>query len=109
VLTTTDGLDDFVEKVDVERQNQLLQWGDQSHPDGTGIADDVWRAAQARNLCNSLINRGQVTWRDIMHEEACEVIAERDQNKLERELIQLAAVCAAWYYDIQRRKREVVE
>jgi hypothetical protein len=109
-LFTTPGVRDFAEAVDLERQAQLAKWGDQHHPDGTGH-DRVWAftgpasyvAACARQQTEDLAADGYATWTDIALEEFAEAIAESDPVKLRAELVQVAAVCAAWIADLDSR------
>lgn len=109
-LFTTPGVRDFAQAVDAERQRQLEQWGDQRHPDGTHPDYEVlpgWPAREladaARAACQRFAEMGIVTWRDIFAEESCEALAESDPATLRNELIQVAAVCAAWISDIDSR------
>jgi hypothetical protein len=76
-LFTTPGVKDFAEAVDAERQRQIAKFGDQHHPDGT--------------------------WMHVLIEEVFEALAEEDPAKLRAELVQVAAVCAAWITDIDGR------
>lgn len=93
-----------------ERQAQDAKWGQQNHPDGTG-PDRVWAftgpaayvAEQARANCQRLAGEGFVTWLDILLEEVAEALTEDDPAKLRAELIQVAAVAAAWAEAIDRR------
>lgn len=102
-IFATPGVGDFAEAIDTERQAQLKQWGDQEHEDGTGRPGDRENADRYRAICKA---NGplQDNWRDIFLEEAHEAVAETDLDKLEEELVQTAAVLAAWIYDIQRRR-----
>jgi hypothetical protein len=102
----TPGVGDFAEKVDDERQRQIRQWGDQRHPDGTGLPGDEYAADLVRQNCERAAAEGRLTWRHIASEEQQEAYAETDLDRLETELIQHAAVIAAWVYDIQRRRAE---
>lgn len=102
-LPDTPGVAQHMVDVDAERQRQLKKWGDQIHPDGTAISGDVERATSARHVCDVMAERGEVTWRDILHEEVQEAFAESDPGLLRTELVQCAAVIAAWIYDIDRR------
>jgi hypothetical protein len=86
-----------------ERTRQDVRWGEQNHPDGTAITGDDERAASARHTCQSMAARGEVTWRDILWEEVAEALAESDPARLRAELIQVAAVAAAWVEAIDRR------
>lgn len=102
-MFTTPGVKDFAEAVDAERQRQWKKWGDQQHPDGTGLPGDVLRADNAREVCDAMAARGETTWRGILAEEVAEAFAETDPEKLLVELDQSAAVIAAWRYDLLRR------
>ncbi|KOV07547.1 hypothetical protein ADK92_05535 [Streptomyces sp. XY533] len=96
----------FVADVDAERSRQLAKWGDQRHPDGTALTEDRDRADRARHVCESMARMGQLTWRDVLHEEVQEAFAESDPARLRAELVQVAAVCAAWISDLDRREPE---
>lgn len=86
-----------------ETARQYEKWGDQRHPDGTGL-HYPFRAAQAKIDCEAARALGELTWRDILIEEVYEALAETDPAKLRAELVQVAAVCATWIYDIDRRE-----
>ncbi|MFD9249573.1 hypothetical protein [Streptomyces bottropensis] len=107
-MFATPGVKDFAEAVDAERQRQWKQWGDQKHPDGTGLPGDVLRADNAREVCDAMAARGETTWRGILAEEVAEAFAETDPEKLLVELDQSAAVIAAWRYDLLRRMGRTV-
>lgn len=102
-LFVTPGVADFAEKVDEERQRQIKLFGLQPLPDGTGRPEQVEAADIARRNCNDAFDTGEGTHAYVMIEEACEVLAESDPVKLKEELIQLAAVCAKWIWDIDSR------
>lgn len=102
-LFTTPGLATFAEAVDTERQRQLVKWGDQRHPDGTGNVSQQERAAAARRWCESAFGAGYGTWMDVLTADVAEAEAERDPAKLRAKLVQVAAVCAAWISDLDRR------
>jgi hypothetical protein len=101
-IFATPGVGQFAEDVDTERQNQIRQWGDQSHPDGTGRPGDRQLADHFRSVCKANGPQDD-NWRDIAAEEAAEAFAETDWSKLREELIQLSAVLAAWVSDGDRR------
>lgn len=100
-----------------ERKRQDERWGEQNHPDGTGTnwVDQIrpafgWsgpEAAHAANLarldCQRAARRGEVTWLRILREELAEAFAESDPARLRAELVQVAAVAAAWVEAIDRR------
>jgi len=102
-LFATPGVGPFAEEVDHERQRQLGLWGDQRHPDGTGGLFLVNMAVTLRAECQEAAERGEVTWRQILMEELAEAFAETDRAKLTVELVQAAAVIAAWISDLNRR------
>lgn len=107
-LFTTAGLKAFAEAIDAERQAQLAKFGDQKHPDGTGNESQRDDANRARQLCQDAFGAGYGTWVDILDEEVAEAKAERDPAKLRTELLQVAAVCAAWIWDIDQRPQPTV-
>lgn len=115
-LFTTPGVKAFAEAIDAERQRQLAKFGDQHHPDLSGR-----EAAQcvAREMFDEWaqnyrdINGGnfdprdpdrRLDWTGILLEEVYEALAESDPAKLRAELIQVAAVCAAWIADLDSRE-----
>ncbi|WP_406338236.1 hypothetical protein OG987_13265 [Streptomyces sp. NBC_01620] len=102
-LFTTPGVRDFAEDIDQERQAQLKKFGEQRHPDGTGMHYQKALADQERRACQAAFENGRGTWRHILHEEVYEAFAEKDPDKLRTELLQVAAVCAAWISDIDQR------
>jgi hypothetical protein len=98
----------------MERVRQIKRWGDQRHPDGTGEGY-AELAAYLKTRCQDNAARGKVTWLDILMEEIGEVaecppvVSVEDlsppvERDLESEMVQSAAVIAAWYSDICRRE-----
>lgn len=104
VLPRTDGMAQFVTAVDAERQRQLAKFGEQHHPDGTGGPVMRQQADAARAACQYLADNGGPDWRAILLEEVYEALAESDPAALETELIQVAAVIAAWIADLHTRR-----
>ncbi|MFR9796167.1 hypothetical protein ACL02U_09725 [Streptomyces sp. MS06] len=102
-IFTTPGVRAFAEEIDTERQRQLAKFGDQHHPDGTGNKSQQEYADMRRRWCEAAFGSGYGTWADILAEEVAEVEAERDPARLRAELVQVAAVCAAWIADIDSR------
>lgn len=102
-LFQTPGVKAFAEAVDAERQRQLAKWGEQHHPDGTGYEGSEGHAGFWRAKCERAFAEGDGTWGHILLEEVFEAIAESDPDKLRTELVQIAAVCAAWVTDIDSR------
>lgn len=90
-------------EIEHERDRQDVVWGEQNHPNGTGMSpfDAPWAKA-AKAICQAAASAGKVTWRDILNEEVRESFAESDPVKLRAELVQVAAVCVAWIESIDR-------
>lgn len=94
---------DVLIEVDLERTEQDQRWGEQNHPDGTGLPYDRWAADDAKTSYEIAAHRGEITWRHILREEVFEALAESDPARLRAELIQVAAVAVAWIEAIDRR------
>lgn len=111
-------LDDIRE----ERERQDAKWGQQNHADGTGPETFPLQCGGRNGIeeyeayslevafkqqCDDRFSRTRAdrpgTWTDILLEEVFEVLATRDPADLRTELIQLAAVAAAWVEAIDRR------
>lgn len=86
-----------------EREMQDDKWGEQNHPDGTGSRDDCFGAEITRSVCQEAADAGELTWRLVLEEETAEAYAESDPARLRAELVQVAAVAAAWIEAIDRR------
>lgn len=100
------GPTDFVSALEDERERQLAMWGDQSHADGTGRPGDREAADAARDRCEAEAAAGDPSWRSILAEEVAEAFAESDPDRLRTELVQAAAVIAAWVHDLDRREAD---
>ncbi|WP_327377968.1 hypothetical protein OG393_30825 [Streptomyces sp. NBC_01216] len=107
-LFTTPGVKDFAEAIDAERQAQLAKFGDQKHPDGTGLPFQKHAARRYRQAADDNAAAGVLRWRDVLLEEVHEALAEADPARLLAELVQVAAVCAAWVRDIDTRPHSMV-
>jgi hypothetical protein len=93
-----------LDEVAQERLRQVDKWGHQDHPDGTRPTIPSLNAAEhAKQACDYAFRHGIGTWRHILEEEVAEAFAESDPAKLRAELIQVAAVAAAWVESIDRR------
>lgn len=103
VLPRTEGLAAFVADVDAERQRQLAKWGEQHHPDGTGGSGARYVADRYRSIVDHALQADGPVWRDVLLEEVYEALAETDPVHLRTELLQVAAVCAAWITDLDHR------
>ncbi|WP_097982895.1 hypothetical protein [Streptomyces sp. f150] len=102
-LFSNPGVKDFAEAIDAERTRQLAKFGEQHHPDGTGDKHQRQLADLARIECQAQFAAGRGTWADVLFEEVREAIAESDPTRLRTELVQVAAVCAAWVHDLDSR------
>jgi hypothetical protein len=90
--------------VALERQRQDAKWGQQNHPDGTGVNEfDKPVADAVRQQVERAAAKGRVTWRLIAAEEVAEAFAEDDPEALRVELIQASATFLAWAQAIDRR------
>lgn len=121
----TPGIKAFADAVDAERQRQLQKFGEQHHPDidprdipyvthsyfrqKAEIHRQVnaERATPSRTIgrCSRCPggDHTHTAWDVILLEEVYEALAESDPAKLRAELIQAAAVCAAWIADLDSR------
>ncbi|MEU4517409.1 hypothetical protein AB0F52_01680 [Amycolatopsis sp. NPDC024027] len=95
-----------------ECARQDARFGRQDHPDGTGperdnpvrLAHTVGDAADtARQATDRALSRGEVTFAQILTEEAFEALAETDPARLRAELVQVAASAVCWIEAIDRR------
>ncbi|MGD1219981.1 hypothetical protein AB9Q10_16310 [Streptomyces krungchingensis] len=102
-IFATPGVKSFAEEIDTERQRQLAKFGEQHHPDGTGLPVYQHSARRYRDHADRAAASGHLAWRDVLMEEVYEALAEDDPAKLRTELLQVAAVCAAWIADIDSR------
>lgn len=102
-----------LEEVLAERARQDEKWGEQNHPSGTG--PDVqwpvhaWGGAKAvaevaKDRTDWRAREGGLTYLDILHEEVAEAFAEKDEQALRAELVQVAAVAVQWIEAIDRRE-----
>ncbi|KOX45283.1 hypothetical protein ADL19_23445 [Streptomyces purpurogeneiscleroticus] len=111
-----------LDEVARERVAQDEKWGEQNHPDGTGprevfqvrymheLARDTRRATDAAaGKTPGLEHHGPLTWRHILLEEVFEALAEEKPAELRTELVQVAAVAAAWVEALDRRGRDAEE
>lgn len=112
-------------EIEAERARQDMKWGEQNHPDvwphswHEGVTPrmvakefGVPEATHARANCDWATQRGVCTWAHILVEEVAEVVeaAVLDDKlhcpvgPLDRELVQLAAVCVSWLEARSRRR-----
>jgi hypothetical protein len=89
-------------EVGAERRRQLAKWGVQHRADGTSIAL-THAATVARERCQQAEAAGGADWARVLSEEVSEAFCETDPARLRAELVQVAAVAAAWIEDIDSR------
>jgi hypothetical protein len=99
---------DILDEIGVERRAQDDKWGEQNHPDVPtyGGRPAIPTAAAARAWVESQVVTGRLSWLDILVEElaeAVEAIDAGDTDATRAELVQVAAVVAAWVECIDRR------
>lgn len=92
------------DEIRAERARQDERFGEQNHPDGTGLPVYQHAASRYRDAADRNATAGVLTWRDISNEEHFEALAESDPVKLRAELIQSIAVKVAWVQCIDRRE-----
>jgi hypothetical protein len=104
---------DVLIEIQQERVRQDQKWGEQNHPDGTGPDEPLlgmysydyeYLATMAKEATDTHAAAGICTFADILLEEVFEALAEADQDKLRKELIQVAAVATQWAQKIDRDK-----
>lgn len=93
----------IVERVLAERRRQDLRWGPPSHPNVTGSAQQRALAREARERCQAAFAAGTGGWSHVLAEEVAEAHAEEDLDRLQNELVQVAAVTFAWLEDLAQR------
>lgn len=100
---STDGV---LQEVWAERKRQDERWGEQNHPNGTGLPVYEHAARRYRAQADRAAASGHLAWRDILLEEVYEALAEADVSKLREELVQVAAVAAVWIESIDRKLKK---
>ena len=98
-----------LQSIAAERRRQDEKWGPigspgRQYPDGTGSELARSLAALCRDACDGAARDGSITWAHIAGEEFAEALAETDPVKLRAELVQDAAVRAAWIEAIDQRE-----
>lgn len=99
--------DAVIRAVIAEEQSQDGKWGEQNHPNGTGLFGDKEKADFAREVTDDAARNGTLTWKHILNEEVLEAFAESDLDRLEEELIQVAAVSTQWARAIHRQRNRL--
>lgn len=79
---------------------------DQDAPCGDGSrASNLDACRSAQYICEIATAAQAWSWLDVLREEFWEVAAEVDATKLQKELVQVAAVCLRWWRAIERRRK----
>lgn len=99
-------IDSILEDVFSERMRQLKKWGVQHHPD-LGGEDDIREYILLADDYKERNGDQADGWDTILLEEVYEALAESDPQLLRAELVQSAAVIAAWIEDIDSREDRV--
>lgn len=110
-----------LEKVFEERNRQVERYGhNDDKVDGTG-PKSAWLSPLIGEISAQAIEErlregyekdggdGGVTWMHLVREEIAESFAESDPDRLEEELLQVAALCVSWVETIQKRREGKTE
>lgn len=103
-----------LDEVAVERLNQNRKWGEQNHHDGvvflrtrvSRMAYGIESGEYFKRKCARHNEDGDLSWSHVLLEEVAEAMDEAAANRipeLRAELVQVAAVAAAWVEAIDRR------
>lgn len=125
-MTTMDTRARILAAITAERERQDAKWGERNH-------DSVWEvvvrhlvrpveemaahygvptAAAAKDACERAARGGHVAWADILVEEVAEaieaaVLEQHDEvsaEDVDRQIVQVAAVCVSWLEARARRR-----
>lgn len=110
----------FFKLIYMERVRQIKKWGDQRRPDGVDFNTYHPASVLQKQRVEDQLKRGRATWIDVLLEEVYEAaecdpvtelkdMARPDDRDLEKEMVQSAAVLAAWFSDICRRAQESLD
>jgi hypothetical protein len=104
----TANLNRVEEEIRDERRRQDAKFGEQNHPDGTGLPVYEYAARRHRDQAQRAAADGALAWRDVLLEEVYEALAEpKNSATLRAELVQVAAVAVAWIEAIDRRAADL--
>ena len=105
----------IINEIAEERNRQNEKWGEQNHSiiDYTSAYCASWLyeryrtygASDARERVDSLSEKDELTYMDILLEEVYEVIESRGKEDIRKELIQVAAVAVAMIESLDRNGR----
>lgn len=118
--------DEIFAAIAAERARQDARWGEQNHDSVWGVVArhlvrpteemaehyGVPTAAAAKAACERAARGGHIAWADILVEEVAEaieaaVLEQHDEvayEDVDRELVQIAAVCVSWMEARARRR-----
>ena len=111
----------ILEEIAAERERQDQKWGVQDHPSfdvslttrpGGSTAQrmtenyEIPSEHRAKFLCDTAFKNGEGTFAHILVEEVSEAVSARNKRTLRLELIQVAAVAAAWVEALDRRDHQ---
>lgn len=101
-------MEKILAEIAAERQRQDAKWGQQNHPSfrqGYPWMTAALMEHTAKMGCGQRFAAGVGDWSSILAEEFAEACNSRTLENLKSELIQVAAVCVAWYESIERNGR----
>ena len=107
VTPSKDPLETVLQLISDERARQDQKLGVQNHPSAPKdprLTLGITGADQARRMCQAVTGTPKLTWAHIAVEELAEAIDEETDEKRLPEIIQTAAVLAAWAENIIRRQ-----
>lgn len=87
-----------------EMQKQNDRFGEQNHKDGTCPKAYYRNLTDCRYFNQEAVKRNDLSWKLILEEEVLEAFCETDPQRLQEELVQIAAVAMQWCEAIKRRK-----
>lgn len=95
-----------LEQIRMDRREEDKKYGEQSHPDGTGVAEHANMARLAIEAMDDTIARNpdDVTWAGLMTEEYWISMTKEHPEDLRVALIDLCVTAVAWIEDLDRRK-----
>lgn len=86
---------ELIDAVFTEHKRQLEKYP-QNYPNGTGSPEFSGVCNMVRDIVTARTELREVTWAEVFFEEALEVLAETEAEKLKAELVQVATVALAW-------------
>lgn len=96
---------DILDEIAAERHRQDKKWGEQNHPSKRYESNSAYFMPDeelAKSVTDERFKNGSGSWADILVEEVSEALDAKDESHRREELVQCAAVCAAWIEAIDR-------